>query len=507
MSQAPHGGIPLFNTDEQSVLDNFFNSPDDFNHAALKQPVFPFGYVPASHDSDTDAHSSANSHVNALSHANMHNTASVGNTHNLTPHEAFNFNDSDLSAAFSIHQFRNGQPSSTDRSSANNSAMHSNNPFSLGGEGSWGTLSSTNPFSMLPGSNHLSDVYHAAMNPPQGGPQGGDQSKQNQGAWLNMLPDELSALNKQSRDLNYNSGPVYGPPQGWQGPGFHPYPHAPNRPPVPAYGTDTSFSGSRYQSSSTAAEHDSKGGNLLGIPMVEQAARPGNVTPGGLPVVNGRFPATTQPGPHQAGASWGGMTARGPPPPQRSSEMQPRKRRLSQQEREEEDEWTPNQARSGRRSSTVVKQEEVEDEYEVTPNQQNKRRKSNQLGGLPMANFPAPTFPVPNYQPANYPSQTPDNFVEDEESANARRRRGIKKKENLSDHQKRANHIQSEKKRRELINKGYQDLNELVPSLQHGKSGLSRSECLAEVNTFLQALDRGSAKLMAKLKEMGVAGV
>ncbi|EMF17772.1 uncharacterized protein SEPMUDRAFT_23294, partial [Sphaerulina musiva SO2202] len=58
------------------------------------------------------------------------------------------------------------------------------------------------------------------------------------------------------------------------------------------------------------------------------------------------------------------------------------------------------------------------------------------------------------------------------------RRTSSRKKENLTDDQKRANHIISEKKRREIINQGYRDLNELTPALAMGKSGLSRSECL-----------------------------
>ncbi|KAF1826257.1 uncharacterized protein K489DRAFT_303288, partial [Dissoconium aciculare CBS 342.82] len=51
-------------------------------------------------------------------------------------------------------------------------------------------------------------------------------------------------------------------------------------------------------------------------------------------------------------------------------------------------------------------------------------------------------------------------------------------RQNLSDKQKRENHIMSEKKRRQLIKTGYADLNKLVPALAGGKNGMSRSESL-----------------------------
>ncbi|KAF2723974.1 hypothetical protein K431DRAFT_194513, partial [Polychaeton citri CBS 116435] len=51
-------------------------------------------------------------------------------------------------------------------------------------------------------------------------------------------------------------------------------------------------------------------------------------------------------------------------------------------------------------------------------------------------------------------------------------------RQNLTEDQKRANHIQSEQKRRNIIKQGYDDLNGLVPSLAGGKSGFSKSEIL-----------------------------
>ena len=73
------------------------------------------------------------------------------------------------------------------------------------------------------------------------------------------------------------------------------------------------------------------------------------------------------------------------------------------------------------------------------------------------------------------------------------------KRETLSDAQKRDNHIQSEKKRRLIINQGYDDLNRLVPCLASGKSGLSRSECLQEIACYLESLMRGTNVVLNRL--------
>lgn len=59
-------------------------------------------------------------------------------------------------------------------------------------------------------------------------------------------------------------------------------------------------------------------------------------------------------------------------------------------------------------------------------------------------------------------------------------------RENLTEEQKRSNHILSEQKRRNLIKRGFDDLHELVPELKNGS--LSKSNVLMEAANFLEAL-------------------
>jgi hypothetical protein len=71
------------------------------------------------------------------------------------------------------------------------------------------------------------------------------------------------------------------------------------------------------------------------------------------------------------------------------------------------------------------------------------------------------------------------------------------KRENLSDQQKRQNHIASEQKRRAQIKNGFDELNRLVPELR--ESGLSKSGMLLESCNFLEQLKQRNAKLGARL--------
>ena len=59
-------------------------------------------------------------------------------------------------------------------------------------------------------------------------------------------------------------------------------------------------------------------------------------------------------------------------------------------------------------------------------------------------------------------------------------------RENLSEEQKRSNHILSEQKRRNLIKRGFDDLHDLVPAIRNG--GLSKSGILTEAANFLEKL-------------------
>lgn len=70
-------------------------------------------------------------------------------------------------------------------------------------------------------------------------------------------------------------------------------------------------------------------------------------------------------------------------------------------------------------------------------------------------------------------------------------------RENLSEEQKRSNHIQSEQKRRNLIKNGFDELRRLVPELRAG--GLSKSMELMEVSNFLEQVIKANELLRARL--------
>ncbi|KAK8258517.1 hypothetical protein IWZ00DRAFT_47825 [Phyllosticta capitalensis] len=72
-------------------------------------------------------------------------------------------------------------------------------------------------------------------------------------------------------------------------------------------------------------------------------------------------------------------------------------------------------------------------------------------------------------------------------------------RENLTEEQKRSNHILSEQKRRNLIKNGFTELNELVPGLKAG--GFSKSAMLMEAAKFLETMILGNQVLRQTLGE------
>jgi hypothetical protein len=73
-------------------------------------------------------------------------------------------------------------------------------------------------------------------------------------------------------------------------------------------------------------------------------------------------------------------------------------------------------------------------------------------------------------------------------------------RENLTEDQKRENHIRSEQKRRTLIKEGFEDLNELVPDLRGG--GFSKSAVLIMAADWLEDLISCNKNLKAQLAEL-----
>ena len=82
--------------------------------------------------------------------------------------------------------------------------------------------------------------------------------------------------------------------------------------------------------------------------------------------------------------------------------------------------------------------------------------------------------------------------VDDRVSKKKRGSMAKAQRENLSEEQKRNNHILSEQKRRNLIKRGFDDLHDLVPAIRNG--GLSKSGILTEAANFLEKLIADNAK-------------
>lgn len=77
-------------------------------------------------------------------------------------------------------------------------------------------------------------------------------------------------------------------------------------------------------------------------------------------------------------------------------------------------------------------------------------------------------------------------------------------RENLTEDQKRENHIKSEQKRRTLIREGFDDLGELVPGLRGG--GFSKSAVLVMAADWLEDLLKGNQVLKERIKDLERGG-
>lgn len=251
--------------------------------------------------------------------------------------------------------------------------------------------------------------------------------------------------------------------------------HGHSMPPV-NYGTDNNFgvNGNYKGPAGWDAEQENKRNNLLGIPLARQAS-----VSAASPAQQSNLPTQDRAG---AQGSWSNMPQTGSfSQPGGADEGRAPKRRKSQMDGFEGGEQSPavqQPPNAGRRSSRPLRNEESEDEEAKSTA---KRRR--------YGNYVRPTG-VPK-SPTNRHRSSIANGDDD-----GLGRAGKKARETLSEQQKREHHIESEKKRREIINRGYNDLNTLVPCLNNGKSGLSRAECLQEVASYIETLVGGTKQLM-----------
>jgi hypothetical protein len=144
-------------------------------------------------------------------------------------------------------------------------------------------------------------------------------------------------------------------------------------------------------------------------------------------------------------------------------DSRPRKRRKSKfQDEAEDDDESPASAtaKGGNKKRKSIKKASSNDSPTPSSEQSHKRRKSTASG-----------------------------------SASAKATR-----ENLTEDQKRENHIKSEQKRRTLIREGFEDLGELVPGLRGG--GFSKSAVLIMAADWLEDLIQGNEVLRRRLNSM-----
>ena len=137
---------------------------------------------------------------------------------------------------------------------------------------------------------------------------------------------------------------------------------------------------------------------------------------------------------------------------------------------------TPPRKRRKSRNSKDAPNDETQDEAGVSKPVRRRKPKAERVGSI--------TSPVVN-----------------EVSSGKRRKSAVNaaklSRENLSEEQKRENHIKSEQKRRTLIKEGFDDLCELVPGLRGG--GFSKSTMLAMAAEWLEDLLKGNKALEAQI--------
>ncbi|KAM0720470.1 hypothetical protein Q7P37_004606 [Cladosporium fusiforme] len=289
------------------------------------------------------------------------------------------------------------------------------------------------------------------------------------------------------------------------------------RPPLIQYGSDQSFSQQGYQGNAyTAAEEKST--NLLNVPLATQVARDSHVpfTPaqqaggmrGGQQQQRHSVPNNLQ---HLSDAAlqFDTLPTTNQTQTHTSNQFQPlrtmdtfagaqqsRKRRISQVDDKDDQaaqagsQATPVNSNNLVRRTPIVPKQEPNTEHEqaawvTPPGSGNKRRKSTaQPHGVNSTASASPSTPA---EASLKPSSSTKKRRSDPNA---------KLRQNLSDTQKRNNHIASEQKRRDAMKTNYDVLNQYVPSLQGGQHGLSRSEILQQSSDWLHALIQGNRAVM-----------
>ncbi|KAI6996649.1 hypothetical protein KC332_g5192 [Hortaea werneckii] len=496
----------FFQHPDQIQLGEFMNPPTQSN-ALGQQNNFNFGLdskVQASGDSSGSGSSSggkadrvAQGGANALANVNVSNPAAMiqggeYQTHmpNQQPHMPFGFvgyqgpqvaspNDDAYAGAHNLMNFSTqGQGQDSNMSSWGGINMggvaQPTSPESTTSKHSIGSPNGN--FMPLPVDSLYYSMYH--QQPPR------------------------NADPTRNRPMNINSHARFQPD--WMRPhglSAQTYGLDSNKPGHLGFGTDHSFGRRQFDGAQYAVQGE-KDHNLMGVPMADKAAHmpfglrhlsqptnqqrtrhvndpqsaassPGSLQFHGLPFH--RYPGTNNQQQQLAGQNFLGHDNH-----LQNYEGQSRKRRKSTRDIMEENLTDrEGQGSAPRRGPKVPKAEVmIADEYEpyapLGESSSSKRRCST-VGDAEQRS--ASTSPSEDASPG---------------PSGKRKSRDSKSRANLTEDQKRQNHILSEQKRRNLIRNSFNELNELVPCLKGGKSGLSKADIILEIVKHLDSLVSGN---------------
>lgn len=497
----------ILDTNESQALDAWFSSPD-----AIPPPGAVFGVVfgdmaekvdmnsyngnfnaptPSTNSSSTNMAGTQGGHFPNPSPSQDHMPQPV-HTPNFLPPSAKNGDDDIMSSARALSSLAAGQDPS--QSGSGSGTMSPDTPAA-----SWGNMFNLN-FGSAP-AGYAGQPYMARHSSIPSMNMQGPQYPMHVQDWQyqNMLQHQQQQLQVMQQQQHVNGGPrarhgsydanyISNP--------FSLIPHltptansngttpVPGRPQLLHYGSDPNVRPTGYTGSDYSSYVDQKATNLNNVPLADQAAKRAEQTNSSqaapLGVLNQRtyFNNNMSSGARQHQGSMPSPSVMGGLPfntPLAGSHIQgnsmrkdecedehPRKRRKSQIELDDDEEYTP--------GGSMTKRKSRDDDEFATPN--NIKRRKSAVGGTA--------------------SPTPSDAPSPGDSA----KRRSKSRANLSEQEKRQNHILSEQRRRNVIKNGYADLDILVPVLNGGKSGLSKADALKEAIIYLENTVTGNERWM-----------
>jgi hypothetical protein len=316
------------------------------------------------------------------------------------------------------------------------------------------------------------------------------------------------------------------------------------RPTEMPFGTDINFTGRHYHPPrGSIPREDEKGSNLNNVPFAGELAARGHshahpVTSSPIshphqrhnlptyanflqtqtsPAIMGGLPATSSLTSSHRGSIPVSDMARGKIESLDPSdddgdfeEEQPRKRRKSQAQREDDEEYTPTghmktpnpkrgpkAARSGDGAD-----DDSSDHNHTATSSRSKPTKRRKMSATGRASPGSQEYGTPRINE----SESPEPSSKSASKKKSRAASQASKSNNLTEEEKRQNHIRSEKTRRDLIKWQYDALDDLVPGLKSGKSGLSRADVLLEIVGYVENVKLGNEKMEEILASWNAGG-